>query len=77
VSRFLALRGTSFSDPKSYFHRYSKLTDSQAIETATDIWTRINLVNLRDNITPTRRRADLILEKSETHRVEQVALRKL
>src|SRR5712672_822976 len=77
VSRFLALRGTSFSDPKSYFHRYSKLTDSQAIETATDIWTRINLVNLRDNITPTRRRADLILEKSESHRVEQVALRKL
>jgi len=77
VSRFLALRGTSFSDPKSYFHRYSKLTDSQAIETATDIWTRINLVNLRDNILPTRRRADLILEKSESHRVEQVALRKL
>src|SRR5712671_5604764 len=77
VNRFLALRGTSFSDPKSYFHRYSKLTDSQAIETATDIWTRLNLVNLRDNITPTRRRADLILEKSESHRVEQVALRKL
>jgi type I pantothenate kinase len=77
VSRFLALRGTSFSDPKSYFHRYSKFTDSQAVETATDIWTRINLVNLRDNILPTRRRADLILEKSESHRVEQVALRKL
>jgi type I pantothenate kinase len=77
VSRFLALRGTSFSDPKSYFHRYSKLTDSRAIETATDIWTRINLVNLHDNILPTRRRADLILEKSESHRVEQVALRKL
>ncbi|HEX4554817.1 MAG TPA: type I pantothenate kinase [Xanthobacteraceae bacterium] len=77
VSRFLALRGTSFSDPKSYFHRYSKLTDSEAVATATDIWTRINLVNLRDNILPTRRRADLILEKSETHRVEQVALRKL
>src|SRR3982075_2713143 len=77
VSRFLALRGTSFSDPKSYFHRYSQLTDSRAIETATDIWTRINLVNLHDNILPTRRRADLILEKSESHRVEQVALRKL
>src|SRR3982075_4176252 len=77
VSRFLALRGTSFSDPKSYFHRYSKFTDSPAVETATDIWTRINLVNLRDNILPTRRRADLILEKSESHRVEQVALRKL
>jgi type I pantothenate kinase len=77
VSRFLTLRGTAFSDPKSYFHRYSKLTDDEAIATATDIWTRINLVNLHDNILPTRRRADLILKKGESHGVDQVALRKL
>ena len=25
VDRFLALRGTAFADPKSYFHRYAKL----------------------------------------------------
>jgi len=77
VSRFLTLRGTAFSDPKSYFHRYSKLTDDEAVATATDIWTRINLVNLHDNILPTRRRADLILKKGESHGVDQVALRKL
>jgi type I pantothenate kinase len=77
VSRFLTLRGTAFSDPKSYFHRYSKLTDDEATATATDIWTRINLVNLHENILPTRRRADLILKKSESHGVGEVALRKL
>ena len=77
VSRFLTLRGTAFSDPKSYFHRYSKLTDAEAVTTATDIWTRINLVNLHENIVPTRRRADLILKKGESHGVDQVALRKL
>ena len=77
VSRFLALRGTAFSDPKSYFHRYSKLSDEEAVATATSIWTRINLVNLHHNILPTRQRADLILKKGENHRVEQVALRKL
>jgi type I pantothenate kinase len=77
VSRFLTLRGTAFSDPKSYFHRYSKLTDEEAVETATDIWTRINLVNLHENIVPTRRRADLILKKGESHGVDEVALRKL
>ena len=77
VSRFLTLRGTAFSDPKSYFHRYSKLTDAEATATATDIWTRINLVNLHDNILPTRRRADLILKKSESHGVGEVSLRKL
>jgi type I pantothenate kinase len=77
VSRFLALRSTTFSDPKSYFHRYAKLSDEQAVATATSIWKRINLVNLRDNILPTRQRADLILTKGESHKVEEVALRRL
>lgn len=77
VARFLALRSTAFQDPKSYFHRYSKLTDEEAVATATLIWTRINLENLHQNIMPTRQRADLILRKGENHRVEQVALRKL
>jgi type I pantothenate kinase len=77
VNRFLTWRGTAFSDPKAYFHRYSKLTDAEAVTTATDIWTRINLVNLHENILPTRLRADLILKKSENHGVDEVALRKL
>ncbi len=77
VDRFLTLRGTAFRDPKSYFHRYSKLSDLEAVETATAIWTRINLVNLHENILPTRQRADLILKKVESHMVEEVALRKL
>jgi type I pantothenate kinase len=77
VNRFLTLRGTAFSDPKSYFHRYSKFTDAEAVATATDIWTRINLVNLHENILPTRRRADLILKKGESHGVDEVSLRKL
>ena len=45
--------------------------------TATSIWDRINLVNLHENILPTRQRADLILKKGESHMVEDVALRKL
>jgi type I pantothenate kinase len=77
VDRFLTLRGTAFRDPKSFFHRYSKLTDAEAKETATKIWSSINLVNLHENILPTRQRADLILKKTESHRVEEVALRKL
>src|SRR6266436_1148258 len=77
VDRFLTLRGTAFRDPKSYFHRYATLSDEDAIETATSIWRRINLVNLHDNILPTRQRADLNLKKDESHLVEQVALRKV
>ena len=77
VNRFLTLRGTAFADPKSYFHRYAQLSDEEAIATATSIWNRINLVNLRENILPTRPRADLILTKGESHEVEEVALRRL
>ena len=77
VNRFLALRATTFADPKSYFHRYARSSDDEAIATATSIWNRINLVNLRENILPTRLRADLILTKGESHQVEQVALRRL
>ena len=77
VSRFLTLRGTAFADPKSYFHRYARLSDQEAVATATSIWDRINLVNLHENILPTRPRADLILKKSESHQVQEVALRRL
>ena len=77
VDRFLTLRGTAFRDPKSYFHRYATLSDQEAVETATSIWTRINLLNLHENILPTRQRADLILKKGGSHLVEEVALRRL
>jgi type I pantothenate kinase len=77
VDRFLALRGTAFSDPQSYFHRYSKLSDEEAVKTASSIWSRINLANLHENILPTRQRAGLILTKSGSHLIEEVALRRL
>jgi type I pantothenate kinase len=77
VSRFLKFRETVFRNPDSYFHRYSKLTREQATEKAHSIWREINGPNLRDNIQPTRERAQLILRKGAGHSVEEVRLRKL
>jgi type I pantothenate kinase len=77
VERFLRLRQTAFRDPASYFHRYATLSEDEARETALSIWRSINLINLRENILPTRQRADLILRKGADHAVETVALRKL
>jgi len=77
VKRFLALRDTAFTDPRSYFHRYALLSDDEAIATAVAIWERTNLANLEDNILPTRPRATAILKKGADHVVEQVALRRL
>ena len=77
VDRFLRLRDTAFRNPESYFHHYAGLSTEEAVETARGIWRDINLVNLRENIIPTRERADLILEKGTNHRVTGVYQRKL
>lgn len=77
VERFLRLRDTVFRDEASYFHRYAALSEAEAIETARSIWEEINLLNLRENIRPTRERAHLILEKGEDHLVESVKLRRV
>lgn len=77
VERFMRLRETAFRDPAAYFHRYAQLKEVEAVATAREIWRSINLRNLKENILPTRQRADLILEKSAKHRVDAVALRKL
>lgn len=77
IERFFSLKNGAFRDPKSYFHRYAGLSESEALATATRIWQTINLVNLRENILPTRPRADLVLRKGNDHKVRSVFLRKL
>lgn len=77
VTRFLKLRDTAFRDQSSYFHRYARLSKTAAIKVARAIWNDINGVNLRENIQPTRERAQLILGKAEHHVVERIHLRKL
>ncbi|WP_298957424.1 type I pantothenate kinase [uncultured Methylobacterium sp.] len=77
VNRFLRLRHTAFRDPLSYFRKYAEVTEDEALGIADGLWSRINLVNLRDNVLPTRQRASLILAKGASHRIESVALRRL
>ncbi len=77
VERFLTLRKTAFTDPASYFNRYSALTDAEAVERAGELWDRINWPNLRENIQTTRGRASLVLRKGSNHAVSWVRLRKL
>lgn len=73
--RFLILQQTAFQDSTSYFHHFRDLSASQAREAAGRIWREINLVNLRENILPTRTRADVVLRKRSDHSVGEVWLR--
>ncbi len=77
VSRFLTFRSSVFKQKDAYFSHYANLNEQEAINTASDIWDTINLVNLRENISPTRQRADLILHKNADHAIDSVELRKL
>jgi type I pantothenate kinase len=77
ITRFMRLRETAFRDPQSFFHRYAGLSEDAARSIGESLWSNINLKNLRENILPTRPRADLILKKGDMHLVEEVALRKL
>ncbi len=77
VKRFLRLRQTAFRDPAAYFRRYALLDDAEARAKALDIWRSINLVNLTENILPTRPRADLILAKGPGHKIDRIDLRRL
>ena len=77
LDRFLQLRETAFSDPRSYFTRYAELSDAEAIATANSVWDEINGPNLRTNIAPTRARATAILHKGPDHAVQRVWIRKI
>jgi type I pantothenate kinase len=77
IERFMDLKETRFRDPRSYFHSFADLSDEEAKTVAEGLWERINLVNLHENILPTRPRADLILSKNADHAVRHVALRRL
>jgi type I pantothenate kinase len=77
LERFKKLQQTAFRNPESYFHRYATYTEEELMKFANEVWDEINLVNLQQNILPTRFRADLILEKGECHFVRGVRIRKI
>lgn len=77
VERFLLLQRTAFQNPQSYFHRYKDLPFEDAVALGSSIWREINLVNLRENILPTRQRADFILRKDEEHSIREIWLRRV
>jgi type I pantothenate kinase len=77
LERFLALRADAVADGGPGAERWAAAGADQAAERARQIWATINGRNLRDNILPTRPRADLIVHKRADHTVDRISLRKL
>jgi len=75
IERFSILQRTVFQRPTSYFHHFKDLRPAQVRETARGIWRSINLLNLLQNIRPTRERASVVLRKGQSHAVTEVLWR--
>jgi type I pantothenate kinase len=76
LERFRRLRNTAFKDERSYFRRYAAIPEEEAMARAVEIWRNVNLKNLRQNVAPTRERANIVLRKGVDHAVDSVWLRK-
>ena len=76
IERFKMLRQTAFHDSQSYFKRFTEISEDDAVALAHEVWNKVNLVNLMDNILPTRNRAQIIVQKGEGHRIEKLFIRK-
>lgn len=77
LDRLVVLRETALRDPDSYFHFLTQYSEDDTRAFGATIWQEVNLVNLHENIEPTKGRAHLVLEKGTDHLVERVRLRKL
>lgn len=77
LERFLLLQRTAFQNPASYFHHMAHVPLDRASDFAMELWKRINGPNLRDNILPSRSRADVIVHKQADHGVDWLKLRRL
>ena len=76
LERFQTLLELARKDENNYYHRFTKLTKEEALSLAQKTWKEINLVNLENYIEPTRNRAELILHKGDSHKIDLIHLKK-
>jgi type I pantothenate kinase len=77
LERFLLLQRTAFQSEESFFHHFKDLDEAAARAVGAEIWRDINLVNLHENIQPTRPRARVVLRKRADHSIGDVWLRQV
>ncbi len=77
IDRFLSLRLSALNNKEDFFNRFSSIDIDQAKEIANSIWEKINLINLNENILPTKYKANLILKKNINHKTNEIWLRNI
>lgn len=75
LERFNTLLDTAFQNPTNYYYSYAQGDRQEALAMAHRVWQTVDLPNLDDYILPTRNRADVILHKTNNHRIDKIYLR--
>jgi type I pantothenate kinase len=76
LERFGRLMDTAFQDPDNYYYDYAMGDRDEAFAMARNVWNTIDLPNLKENILPTRSRADMVMHKTDHHLIDRLYLRK-
>ena len=77
LERFEMLLDGAFNDPHNYYYSLAQPGKrDEAFAIAKETWRKVNHINLRDYILPTKSRADLIIEKGHDHIINELLLRK-
>ena len=76
LERFKNFLDLAKQNPSNYYHQFTSLPADETLKIARDTWKKVNLVNLRDYIEPTRSRAEVILHKDKTHKIDKIYLKK-
>jgi type I pantothenate kinase len=74
VTRFGELCAAGAQHPGSFYAAFAHLSTDEQRSLAHATWDAINLVNLREHITATRRNADVVVVKGPDHSVARVVV---
>ncbi len=75
VARFMGLWEAAENDPTSFYARFRQMTRDQVETLAHQVWTGVNLPNLREHIVLARDEADLVVTKGPDHAIVSVQAR--
>ncbi len=72
ATRFVQMTEAARHDEASFYREFVDVSEEELVSLAEATWDGINGVNLRENILPTRGRADIIVEKARDHSIKGI-----
>ena len=76
ITRFERHLQAAKDDQDSFFKQWVDMPKETALFIAEKVWKEINLVNLKENILPTRHRAHCVLTKGADHSIKEIRVRR-